>query len=271
MEAAALGWGVEFLQAFFLVADDLMDGSISRRGQPCWYRRADVKLIAINDSFILESCVYLLLKRYFGDKAYYLQLVDLFVETTRQTELGQLLDLTSQRQDGVIDLSRFTIQRYRSIVKYKTAFYSFYLPVALGMVTAGITQKALFDKAREILCIMGEYFQIQDDVLDCFGAPEVIGKIGTDIQDNKCSWLVVQALNKADKKQLEVLEKNYGQHDPVKIERVKALFAEMQLEELFQKYEESSHKEITAMIDGTPDLPREVFEFLLAKIYKRTK
>lgn len=271
IEAAALGWCVEFLQAFFLVADDVMDGSITRRGQPCWYKRDDVKLIAINDSFILESCVFLILKRYFGSKSYYPQLTDIFVETTRQTELGQLLDLTSQRLDGAIDLSRFTIERYRSIVKYKTAFYSFYLPVALGMIQAGIDERSLYDKARQILCIMGEYFQIQDDVLDCFGAPEVIGKVGTDIQDNKCSWLVVQALNIANKKQLEVLEKNYGSKDPKNVESVKALYRDLELEKRFQEYEESSHNEIMAMIDSTPDLPREVFMFLLQKIYKRTK
>lgn len=35
-KANTLGWCVEILQAFFLVADDLMDGSITRRGAP-WY------------------------------------------------------------------------------------------------------------------------------------------------------------------------------------------------------------------------------------------
>ena len=61
------------------------------------------------------------------------------LQVTRQTELGQLLDLTSQPLDGVIDLSRFTLERYISIVKYKTAFYSFYLPVALGKGKRGGT------------------------------------------------------------------------------------------------------------------------------------
>lgn len=271
VQAAALGWCIEFLQAFFLVADDVMDDSVTRRGQPCWFRRDDVQLVAINDSFILESCVYKILKRYFGKEACYSQLVDLFLEVTRQTEFGQLLDLTSQPLDGEIDLNRFTMERYKGIVKYKTAFYSFYLPVALGMIVAGITDKKQYDIARSILCIMGEYFQVQDDVLDCFGAPEVIGKVGTDIQDNKCSWLVVQALERGDKKQIKLLHDNYGQHDMKKVNKVKKLFAEMELQAVFEAYEEESYKTIQGLLGEVKDMPKEIFTFLLDKIYKRAK
>lgn len=41
--ANAIGWCIEFLQAYFLVADDIMDGSITRRGQPCWYKQEKVR------------------------------------------------------------------------------------------------------------------------------------------------------------------------------------------------------------------------------------
>ena len=46
----------------------------------------------------------------------------------------------------------------------------------------------------------------QDDYLDLFGDPSVTGKIGTDIQDNKCSWLVVQCLQRASPEQRQILQ-----------------------------------------------------------------
>jgi len=47
---------------------------------------------------------------------------------------------------------------------------------------------------------------VQDDYIDCFGDPSLTGKVGTDIEDNKCSWLIVQALSRASNEQRSVLE-----------------------------------------------------------------
>ncbi|GCC42476.1 hypothetical protein chiPu_0026859, partial [Chiloscyllium punctatum] len=96
--------------------------------------------------------------------------------------------------------------RYKAIVKYKTAYYSFYLPVAAAMYMAGIDGDEQHTCAKSILLEMGEFFQIQDDYLDCYGDPGVTGKIGTDIEDNKCSWLVVQALQRVSPEQRHILE-----------------------------------------------------------------
>lgn len=52
-DAYILGWCIELLQACFLIADDIMDQSIMRRGVVCWYKRPEVGLVAINDAFIL--------------------------------------------------------------------------------------------------------------------------------------------------------------------------------------------------------------------------
>ena len=100
--------------------------------------------------------------------------------------------------------------RYRQIVIYKTAFYTFYLSAACAMHLNGITHVTRYRVAKDICIQMGEYFQVQDDYLDCYGDPEVIGKVGTDIQDNKCSWLVVQALSKVSPEQRELLKVRFS-------------------------------------------------------------
>ena len=70
------------------------------------------------------------------------------------------------------------------------------------------------------------------------------GKVGTDIQDNKCSWLVVQCLLRASPQQRQILEENYGQKDPEKVARVKALYEALDLQSAFFKYEEDSYNRL---------------------------
>ena len=272
-QAATLGWMTELLQAFFLVSDDIMDSSITRRGKPCWYRHEGVGLIAINDAFMLETSIYNLLKRYFRDHPRYIDLVELFHDVTYKTEMGQLADLLTAPEDKV-DLGNFSLDKHSFIVIYKTAWYSFYLPVALALYLLDIATPKNLKQAEDILIPLGEYFQVQDDYLDNFGAPEHIGKIGTDILDNKCSWLVNLALDIATPEQRALLDENYGRKDAEKEAVVKKLYDDMDLKGSYEEFEEKRAAEIRDMIekvDESEGLKKSVFSAFLDKIYKRTK
>lgn len=176
---------------------------------------------------------------------------------------------------------------------YKTAYYSFYLPVALAMYMCGISHPSNstlpnvpsdpYTLAQTILIPLGEYFQIQDDFLDYAGTPEQIGKIGTDIIDNKCSWCINTALALANPAQRKVLDENYGKKDAACEARIKVVYEEVGLREKYAVYEESNYKRIMGLIetipetssnanaDGSAVLRREVFKSFLDKIYKRQK
>ena len=89
--AHVLGWCIELVQAAFLVADDMMDASVTRRGGPCWYKLPEVDTIAINDSFLLLSFTFRLLLKYCQGIPEYTHLLNLYNEVIWMTELGQLL------------------------------------------------------------------------------------------------------------------------------------------------------------------------------------
>jgi farnesyl diphosphate synthase len=274
------------LQAFFLVSDDIMDSSITRRGQPCWYRQPQIGMIAINDAFMLEGAIYMLIKWHFRSEPYYVDLLDLFHETTYQTEMGQLVDLITAPEDKV-DLNKFSLKRHSLIVIYKTAFYSFYLPVACAMLVAQIPQSyevtsggqkstvKPYDVALSILIPLGEYFQVQDDFLDFSGTPEQIGKIGTDIVDNKCSWVVNTAIKLATPAQRQILDENYGRKDADKEKKIKDVFEEIGIRKEYEQYEENVvgtlRQRIREIVEVEGGLKRQVFESFLGKIYKRSK
>merc|ERR1712137_237925 len=186
-----------------------------------------------------------------------------------KTELGQLLDLTSQPNTKVNNLDLFTLDTYKKIVEYKTAYYSFYLPVALAMHMGGIATTENLKVAEKILLQMGEYFQAQDDYLDCFGDPKVIGKIGTDIEDNKCGRLICKGLQKMSDGQKAVLSENYGKKDAARVAKVKALYREIDVESDFKAYENESYAKINGMIEKQTHVPKSFYTKLLKKIYKR--
>ncbi|KAG6820016.1 hypothetical protein H0H93_006480 [Arthromyces matolae] len=317
LQAAVLGWSVELehalnvatfqLQAYFLVADDIMDSSITRRSQPCWYlspapavtapssesitnsahKHPAVGMIAINDSFMLNSSIYHLLRKHFKSHPRYIDLVDLFHDITYKTEMGQLVDLVTA-PEGVVDLARFSLERHRLIVTYKTAYYSFHLPVALAMLMCNIpesytvqlasstTSLKPYDLALSILIPLGEYFQVQDDFLDFSAPPEVLGKIGTDIVDNKCSWCVNTVMGLCTPAQRLILDRNYGRKGDIEAgaegadteqkthgqggdagglceKRVKELYEVVGLRKVYAEYEAGVYKRLNELIDSIPE------------------
>ncbi|XP_046662287.1 farnesyl pyrophosphate synthase-like isoform X2 [Homalodisca vitripennis] len=269
-EAQIMGWCIEMLQAFFLVLDDMIDGSETRRGRICWYRNPSVGLNAANDGIFIESGIYQLLRRYFVDKPYYFQAIDLFHDATHKTIMGQALDLLTAQSIAKYKLDKFTMDRYNSIVKYKTSYYSFHLPVALAMYMAGISNAEQHRQAKILLLEMGNFFQVQDDYMDCFGDPAVTGKIGTDIQDGKCSWLAVVALQRCTPDQRKILEECYGSHDPEKVDAVRNVYNQINLPHIFTTYEEDSYNLIQTHIQQmSGGLNLNLFFKLLDKIYKR--
>ncbi|KOB70829.1 Farnesyl diphosphate synthase-like protein [Operophtera brumata] len=248
--ARTLGWCYEMLQSFMCVFDDIMDGSEKRRGKPCWYLLPDVgPACAINDSLMLYNFMFYLLKKNFGVRNY----------------------KTAEHKAN--DYSLFTVERHETIIKYKTAYYTYDLPTKLGLLLADYkvdvqTKKLMQDVSLEI----GLLFQTQDDYIDSFGDETLTGKVGTDIQEGKCSWLAVNALQRCNASQRVVFNACYGSKEPAHLERCKQLYCDLKLPELYKEVESRYYDDILERIQGFPtDELKRLYHRLLEITYQRKK
>lgn len=87
-------------------------------------------------------------------------MMELFHDVTFKTAMGKSLDGMIKNQ-GRPNLDKFTMKNYNLIMKYKTGYYTFQLPVSLAMYFANMYDEEQHRQAKTILLEMGQFFQIQ--------------------------------------------------------------------------------------------------------------
>ena len=187
--------GLETYHNFTLLHDDLMDNADMRRGHETVHKKWDAnQAILSGDTMLLqafervEACEVDKVKDVFAT----------FMQTTYEIGEGQQLDVEFETRNDV------TEEEYIEMIRLKT---SVLLACALkiGAILAGAPkedQENLYRFGEQI----GLAFQLQDDLLDVYGDPKVFGKnIGGDITSNKKTYMLINAVNRANSKQREEL------------------------------------------------------------------
>ncbi len=121
---------------------------------------------------------------------------------------------------------------------------------------------------------MGYLFQMQDDFMDCFGDSTITGKMGTHIEEGKCDWNIVTALQLANDKQSIKLLNYYGLKNSEAVKKVKKVYNDLELLKVYHKTEEFCYQELCELIKNSENeckINPKTFYDLLNKIYRRNK
>jgi geranylgeranyl diphosphate synthase, type I len=193
--------GVELLHAYLLIHDDFMDQDDVRRGGPTLHRALGGdhlgSSLALLCGSLCEAWAYQLL----GTAA------PMAARTVEQVIAGQMADLRAPRGRELSGAEILEVQRA------KTGTYTFELPLHLGAALAAAPQ-ALLDVLSSYARPLGVAFQIADDLLGTFGAPEVTGKTNaSDLREGKRTLLVARALERASPADAERLRTQLGKAD----------------------------------------------------------
>ena len=189
--------GLETYHNFTLLHDDLMDNADMRRGHATVHKKWDAnRAILSGDTMLLqaferiEACEVDKVKDVFST----------FLITTYEIGEGQQFDVEFETRNDVKE------EDYIEMIRLKTSVL-LACAVKIGAILADASkedQENLYKFGEKI----GLAFQLQDDLLDVYGDPKVFGKnIGGDITSNKKTYMLINALNRANDAQRKELQK----------------------------------------------------------------
>jgi geranylgeranyl diphosphate synthase type II len=179
---------IEVFHSFTLIHDDIMDKADVRRGVPTVYRKWDENTAILSgDVMSIES--YKLLAK--APATALPKALELFSTTAAEVCEGQQYDMNFENEESV------PMENYLKMIGLKTAVL-IACSAKLGALIAGASETEC-DLLYKYGYDLGLAFQIADDWLDTYADPKVFGKaIGGDIVNNKKSWLMTRAFEKAE-------------------------------------------------------------------------
>lgn len=218
--AMSTALGLETYHNYTLLHDDVMDRADVRRGRPTVHKVWNENAAILSGDSMLVLAYQLMAK---AEPKYLKAVLDLFTETALEIGEGQQMDLEFETRDDVRE------EEYIEMIRLKT---SVLLACALKL---GALQADAPESDAALLYRFGEQlglaFQLQDDLLDVYGDFRTFGKkIGGDILCNKKTYMLINALRKADDVQYMQLTEwlNREKYDPQeKIQAVTALYNEI--------------------------------------------
>jgi geranylgeranyl pyrophosphate synthase len=163
----SLGAAVELLHTATLVHDDLIDGSLLRRGTPTLNARWSPPATVLTGDFLFARAAKL------AAETNYLPLMKLFSETLAIIVNGELTQMFTSR--GLI--SR---ENYYKRIYAKTA--SLFEMTARASAMVSPANEDVVESMRDFGYQVGMAFQIVDDILDFSGDQNSVGKpLGSDL------------------------------------------------------------------------------------------
>ena len=211
---------IEVFHSFTLIHDDIMDKADVRRGVPTVHKKWDENTAILSgDVMSIES--YRMIAK--APAAALPAVLALFSDTAAQVCEGQQYDMDFENMDCV------PMEDYMKMIGLKTAVL-IACSAKMGALIAGASDEQA-DRLYKFGYDLGLAFQIADDWLDTYADPEVFGKaIGGDIVNNKKSWLLTRAIEKAGVDRLAeslAMPVSTETEKEAKIAAVKAIYGEL--------------------------------------------